>query len=317
MLAYGAQAFAALRLLAGIPTRGAPISMTRAPVPPMTAETIETIELPDVGPIRVQRRVCPQCGRDNQGVPPRHSRAPWDVVACQDCSFVYLDKAPVYDELFETMAWRKNWQREEKRRKKARPLSYKASKMTRWRLHLFPRKQVDDLVQRHVPGGNVIDIGCALGGRLKDMPQQYTPFGIEIESASAAEADKLFRTRGGRAVNASSLDGLGEFEDGFFQAATLRAYLEHEVQPREVMAEISRTLSPGGVAVIKVPNYSAVMRPVMGLEWAGFRFPDHVNYFTPASLRRMVEGVGLEVRRFGFMDRLPTSDNMWMVAGKR
>lgn len=283
----------------------------------MSPSDIETIELPEVGPIRVMRRDCPQCGRDNRGHPPRHRRDPWDVIACPECGFVYLDKAPVYDELFETMAWRKNWQREEKRRKKSRPLTYKASKMTRWRLHLFPRKQVDDLVQRFVPEGNVVDIGCALGGRLKDMPARYTPFGVEIESASAAEADKLFRSRGGWAVNASSLDGLKQFEDGFFYAATLRSYLEHEVQPKEVMAEISRTMAPGGVAVIKVPNYSAVMRPIMGLEWSGFRFPDHVNYFTPGSLRRMIEDVGMEVRRFGFFDRLPTSDNMWMVAGKR
>lgn len=282
----------------------------------MTETEIETVELPDVGPIRVQRRNCPQCGRDNRGETPRHSRAPWDVIACADCGFVYLDRAPVYDELFETMAWRTNWQREEKRRKKARPLSYKASKLTRFRLHMFPRKQVDDLILQHVDSGNVIDIGCALGGRLANLPEQFTPFGVEIESASAAEADKLFRSRGGHAVNASSLDGLRQFDADFFQAATMRSYLEHEVQPREVLTEISRTLAPGGIAVIKVPNYSAVMRPIMGLEWAGFRFPDHVNYFTPGSLRRMVEGVGLSVRRFSLGYRLPTSDNMWMIAGK-
>jgi hypothetical protein len=39
-----------------------------------------------------------------------------------------------------------------------------------------------------------------------------------------------------------------------------------------------------------------------------------VNYFTPASLTRMLEGAGFEVARFGFRDRLVTSDNMWCVA---
>lgn len=282
----------------------------------MEEHAIETIELPDVGPIRVMRRTCPQCETDNRDTPPRHSRAPWHVVACESCGFVYLDRAPVYDELFETMAWRKNWQREEKRRKKARPLTYNASKMTRWRLHMFPRKQVDELIMKHVDSGNVVDIGCALGGRLAGLPERYIPFGVEIESASAAEAQKLFSSRGGRAVNASSLDGLKQFDNNFFQAATMRSYLEHEVQPREVLTEISRTLAPGGIAVIKVPNYSAIMRPIMGLEWSGFRFPDHVNYFTPKSLRRMVEGVGLTARCFGPTWHPPTSDNMWMIAAK-
>jgi len=277
---------------------------------------IEQIELPDIGAIRVQRRVCPQCGTDNAARPARHEREPWEVKDCSDCGFVYLERAPVYDELFETLAWGENWKREEKRRKAARPLSFRASKLTRFRLHMFPRKQVDDLVLRFAPPGNVVDIGCAGGKRLAGLPENYVPFGVEIESSAAKEAEERFSARGGHAVNASSLDGLKSFDADFFTAATLRSYLEHESQPREVMGEIARTLAPGGIAVIKVPNYSAVMRHVMGLEWSGFRFPDHVNYFTPESLRRMIESVGLSVRRFNFMDRLPTSDNMWMIAAK-
>lgn len=280
----------------------------------MAAGDIETIQWQDAGAVNVRLRVCPQCGADNSARPARHRRAPWEVKACADCAFVYLEKAPVYDELFLNLAWQTNWQREEKRRRKARPLTYRASKLTRFRLHLFPRKQVDDLIERFAAPGNVVDIGCAGGKRLAMLPDRFTPFGIEIESAMAAEADERFRASGGRAVNAASLDGLREFPDGFFTAATLRSYLEHEVQPREVMAEIARTLAPGGIAIIKVPNYASVMRPLMGLEWSGFRFPDHVNYFTPATLRRMIEGVGLGVRRFNLLDRLPTSDNMWMIA---
>lgn len=283
----------------------------------MTVGAIEQVELEDVGAIRVQTRACPQCGADNTARAARHARAPWTIKDCGDCGFVYLEKAPVYDELFRTLAWQKNWKREEKRRRKARPLSYRASKLTRFRLHMFPRKQVDDLTIRFARPGNVIDIGCAGGKRLAALPDRFVPFGIEIEEEIAAQADTLFRTKGGRALNASSLDGLKQFDDGFFSAATLRSYLEHEVQPREVMTEIARTLAPGGIAIIKVPNYSSVMRPIMGLEWSGFRFPDHVNYFTPASLRQMIEGVGLTVRRFNFFDHMPTSDNMWMIAERR
>jgi hypothetical protein len=33
-------------------------------------------------------------------------------------------------------------------------------------------------------------------------------------------------------------------------------------------------------------------------------------------LRRLVTECGLKVRRFGLLDRFPTSDNMWLVAEK-
>ena len=75
-------------------------------------------------------------------------------------------------------------------------------------------------------------------------------------------------------------------------------------------------LKPDGVAIIKVPNFSSINRRVMGSRWCGFRFPGHVNYFTPASLRSMVEDAGLSAVGVGFFDRFPLSDNMWMVVRK-
>jgi hypothetical protein len=67
--------------------------------------------------------------------------------------------------------------------------------------------------------------------------------------------------------------------------------------------------------VIKVPNYGSLNRIVMGRRWCGFRYPDHLNYFTPATLRRMAAKAGLDAH-FGATGKLPTSDNMWAVLTK-
>jgi hypothetical protein len=83
-----------------------------------------------------------------------------------------------------------------------------------------------------------------------------------------------------------------------------------------VLSELHRTLAPGGVALIKVPNHASLNRRVTGRKWCGYRYPDHLNYFTPASLRRMAEACGYEAR-FGPTDRLPTSDNMYARLHKR
>lgn len=284
----------------------------------MTQEDRVPMTVAGVGEIQALRRPCPACGTDNRDTPAgRYGRDGWEVKDCRACGFVFLELVPVYEELFDNLAWKRSTARESKRRSKARPVTYRMSKLTRFRLHMFPRKQADDLLVRHGRPGNVLDVGCAEGGRLLGLPEGFTPFGIEIEPNMAARADAAYSARGGRAVNASSLDGLRGFADGFFTGATMRSYLEHEIRPREVLLEIARTLAPGGIAIIKVPNYAAVMRHIMGGEWSGFRFPEHVNYFTPASLAAMVRDVGLDVGRFRLGDRLPTSDNMWMIAVRR
>jgi len=182
-------------------------------------------------------------------------------------------------------------------------------------MRLLPRKKMPDLVARHAAPGNVVDLGCGTGTQLDGLADAYVPYGIEISSEAAAAAGRHFSPRGGRAINAPSLEGLKSFAEGFFTAATLRSYLEHELHPRAVLTELHRTLAPGGVALIKVPNYASLNRRVTGRKWCGFRYPDHLNYFTPASLARMAADCGYEAR-FGPTDRLPTSDNMYAVLRK-
>ena len=96
----------------------------------------------------------------------------------------------------------------------------------------------------------------------------------------------------------------------------MHAYLEHENQPLPVLEQAARVLKPGCSIVIKVPNFACLNRLVLRHRWPGFRFPDHVNYFTPRTLLKMLGSAGLEVARCTWLDRLPTSDNLWLVARK-
>jgi SAM-dependent methyltransferase len=182
-------------------------------------------------------------------------------------------------------------------------------------MHLLPKRTMEAYVTARVSEGRVVDLGCGEGAALLKLPPAYTPFGIEISSALAAHADRLFRGRGGYAINASSLSGLRQFPDGFFDAATLRSYLEHEQHPMPVLRELRRVLAPRGFAVVKVPNFGSLNRIVTGRRWCGFRYPDHLNYFTPRTLTAMAARCGFSTR-FGVTGWLPTSDNMWAVLSK-
>ncbi len=279
--------------------------------------SVATVETEHFGAIPVSRRDCPLCGRDNDKLPPNgYSHGPWAIRHCPGCGFVYIDRAPRYEMQFETMAWERTSKIEESRRAEIRPISYKASKRTRFRMHILPKRTMFAFIAARAAGGNVLDLGCGDGQAMESFPPSFTPFGIEISSAAAATADRAFRARGGYAVNTPCAEGLRQFPANFFAAASLRSYLEHEAEPLPVLQNLWHVLAAKGFAVVKVPNYGSLNRSVMGRRWCGFRYPDHLNYFTPNTLSTMAAKAGFDTG-FGLTGRLATSDNMWAVLTKR
>ncbi|MCH8096646.1 MAG: class I SAM-dependent methyltransferase [Proteobacteria bacterium] len=268
------------------------------------------------GKVGIVHRTCPLCEHDNGAQPAsRYSHDIWQIKYCSRCGFVYIEKAPDYEALFSKMAWERTTKVEEQRRASIRPFSYGFSKRTKWRMRILPRKKMHLLIGSYAKPGNVIDLGCGNGMAMATLADGFVPFGIEISTHLARLADGVFGNRGGRAINGPCLEGLKEFPDAFFGAASLRSYLEHEMKPVAVLRELHRTLEPGGVAIIKVPNFGSLNRMVTGRKWCGFRYPDHLNYFTPGTLRAMADKCDYRTW-FGSTFRLPTSDNMYALLTK-
>ncbi len=263
-------------------------------------------------------RSCPACGHDNaaeKGSP--YSRKEWRIKDCRSCQFVYLENAPSYDELISDLGWTKSHSSEEAARRSAEPMVHKLS--TTWkslRRRYLRRDKAIDLIRRYVHKGPVLDVGCSYGNLLLRLPPDCVPYGIEIEAAIATSANEAVRNRGGRVENADALSGLHRFDEGFFAGITMISFLEHEVQPQQVLSQAYRVLRPCGRLILKVPNFESLNRRFRGSQWCGFRFPDHVNYFTATSLRQMVAKAGLSLVRCRIQDRSPISDSLWMVCEK-
>jgi len=260
--------------------------------------------------ISTHTRSCPLCQNSNRDVPAGpFSREQWDIITCEKCAFVYLRTVPLNEFLSETLAWEVSWLKEAQRRRKEYPIIDWIDRTTRWRMRILPRVDASDVLIARVSEGPVLDVGCGRGDRFEKVPPGLTPYGIDISKALAAEADARFRTRGGSCIHAPAMDGIATFPDAFFAGALLRSYLEHDADAYGVLRALRTKIRPDGIVVVKVPNYGSFNRLVYGKKWCGFRWPDHVNYFTKDSLRAMAEAAGYTVH-FPVMLSLPTDDNM-------
>jgi ubiquinone/menaquinone biosynthesis C-methylase UbiE len=69
----------------------------------------------------------------------------------------------------------------------------------------------------------------------------------------------------------------------------MRSYLEHESEPLGVLKEVYRVLKPGGIAVVKVPNFGSVNRRCHGTKmvWLSLpRSPQLFHLVEPKEVRR-------------------------------
>ncbi len=267
---------------------------------------------------KIIKRSCPACGTDNQDNHHIHHQDEWKIKKCTQCRFVYLENSPVYESLIKDFAWEVTSKEEKKFRENREPVKQKISSVIKsFRKKYLRRDKLSKLINKHFAEGNVLDIGCSKGSVLHNLDQKYTPFGIEISEYLAKEGSKLLASRGGFVLHNNAVNGLKEFKENFFKGIIMSAFLEHEIDPLDLLTECYRVLDNNGKAIIKVPNYQSINRKTRGDKWCGFRYPDHVNYFTPSTLKKMCQKAGFSIGQFTFADRHPLSDNMWLVITKK
>ncbi len=248
-------------------------------------------------------RICEICGGSDTTQLASYTVSKWPVVSCDDCGFVFLGRVPNYDLLNIEYAWEKTFAIERQRR--AQRVWGAFDQLTRIRTTVG--KLIDNAGQRRSIGtaGRVLEVGCGGSTRIASGP---TPYGLEISEVLARRAGPVFAARGGEVIHAPAVDGLTQFPDEFFDAVLMRSYLEHEAQARLVLDETRRVLKTGGIIYIRVPNFGSLNRHVMGAKWCGFRFPDHVNYFTAKDLKRLSASCGFIYRRINWYS--PFDDNL-------
>lgn len=258
-------------------------------------------------------RNCPLCGLENNITKiNRYSTDTWILKNCRGCNFLFLEN-PVENKLFEDeLAWEKTFYKNEIQKTKSGLLR----SIFRKRLAIFPRTKISKIISKFSRRPVVLDVGCGVGKTLNSVEFDFIPLGIEISKYQSSIANKSFRKKGGGCIGGDATKSLSFFEDSLFDIIILRSFLEHENEPMRLLKELHKKLKFDGLVYIKVPNYNSLNRFIMGKRWCGFRFPEHVNYFTTKSLKNLIKKCGFEIYKFGFFDKLPTNDNMHIIIKK-
>jgi 2-polyprenyl-3-methyl-5-hydroxy-6-metoxy-1,4-benzoquinol methylase len=139
--------------------------------------------------------------------------------------------------------------------------------------------------------GRVLDVGCSTGGFLyrlgERFPDDYELFGNDVATGALDVAEKkgvpVLRE------NFFALAGLRQFE-----AITFWAVLEHVAEPAEFLRKTRELLMEGGYCFVLVPNVRSLAVRLLGPKYR-YILPQHINYFSSATLRRLVEQSGFEV----------------------
>lgn len=144
------------------------------------------------------------------------------------------------------------------------------------------------LVSRYVSSGRVLDVGCGMGGFLEVAREAgYAVAGVEVSEAAAKHVRATINIE----VAHSDLPAAG-FPPESFDVISLWDVLEHLPAPDATLQQAYRLLRPGGYLFATTGDIASFWARLMGRYWQLLTPPQHLFFFTPVSLQRMINRHG-------------------------
>lgn len=251
--------------------------------------------------------ICPVCGSTKwKG---RYAIDRWDIEECSSCGFAKIDPLPAREKRAGCYSKEKVIERNIKQKsslqKFSRFLKQLFGKVTgRRKGNIFYNK-----LCKYLPSGaKILDVGCGDGAFLMLAKNNFICTGVEISEYLASLAR---RQDGIKVITGDFLDidFMGEKYDGI----TLISLLEHLDDPVQALKKYFDLLNQSGLLLIKTVNYGCLNRKIRKENWTGFRPPDHLVYFRPLNLTKLLEKIGFSKVK---ISSWVFNDNMYCIAWK-
>ncbi len=154
-------------------------------------------------------------------------------------------------------------------------------------------------LRRYANGGRLLEIGCGLGHFANMASRHFDVVVVDLEPEIVHRASAHAAIRG-TAASAYQLP----FADGSLGAVCCFDVLEHLTRPEACLAEAFRTLKPGGVFFMSVPNPESWGARRKGQGSFIYRDPTHCSIRTAGEWQTALTGAG-------FRQAWAGTDGLW------
>lgn len=163
----------------------------------------------------------------------------------------------------------------------------------------------DDFRAKCPSAGRILEIGGGLGAFSRVLADNgHDVVSTEMSETGVRRAKELF----GLNMHLGPVDTLPPSAP--FDAVIMWDVIEHLPAPDAVLNTAAERLKPGGWFALTTGNYESASRFSGGDTWWCWA-PDHYHYFSPATLKRLVERLGFTDFKFDRVIRVtvPTDGN--------
>ncbi len=146
-----------------------------------------------------------------------------------------------------------------------------------------------ELIQRRVPEGRLLDVGCACGYLIEvALDAGYDAYGVEFAASALAQASPRVQPR----IFSDNVEGVAAKELGAFDVVTAFDIVEHLLDPIRFLGQLRNLLRPGGLLAVTTPDSRHVLRFLMGARWPMLQPLQHTFLFSRRSMRLALERAG-------------------------
>lgn len=209
------------------------------------------------------------------------------LARCRSCSFVFSYRVPTLDELIEHYG---NYGRNDY-----------LSPITVSRYN-----EILDFLEPYRKTNRLIDVGCGIGHFLEVAKKRgWEVYGTEF----TREAIEICEAKG-ITMHEGALDP-SNYDPASFDVIISIEVIEHINNPHEELNHFSTILRDGGAIYLTTPNFNSLSRHYLKQHWGIIEYPEHLSYYTPATLNKMMSMHGMKkkwIRTTGIsMTRFQTS----------
>ena len=228
-------------------------------------------------PSDLETATCPLCGPSAQAVI-RYDFDPYRVVTCSSCGLNYLSPRLTQEAILKLYKDEAYYNSNISGQGYDEYLEISENWVKTFTLRL---KQIAP----HKSAGRALDIGCGPGYFLTAAQKMgFDVHGLDPSDYIVEMAQKTW----GERVKLGLIESADCPPESFDLVVAFDTF-EHIYEPKAFLKAIHNVLKPNGVLAITTPDPTSALAKVSGKNWVSFKLPEHVFYWSPDTIRKVLE----------------------------